>query len=123
MNASPESDSVLLNHIRDCIERVREYTGNRRATFDHSLLIQDAVVHNLQILAESTQRLSASIKATEPDVPWEQIAGFRNVLAHGYLQLDADIVWSVVENDLPQLAGAIDRMALATVEKGNSPDV
>lgn len=75
-------------------------------------MVQDAVVRNLQTLAESTQRLSASLKATEPDVPWDSIAGFRNVLVHNYLGIDLESVWSVVETDLPELKSAIERMTV-----------
>ena len=101
----------MLEHIRTCIERIQEYTGRKRATFYTSHLVQDAVVRNLQTLAESTQRLSHLVKETEKDVPWHAIAGFRNVLVHGYLGIDLDAVWSVVERDLPELVKAVDRMA------------
>ena len=111
MMPGPKSDRVLLAHIRQCMERIRDYTGGRRATFYDSHLVQDAVVRNLQILAESTQRLSGSLKATEPTVPWSAIAGFRNVLAHNYLGIDPAAVWSVIEMDLPELGAAIERMA------------
>ncbi len=110
MKPGSPTDRVLLMHVRECIERVREYTGGRRTAFFDSQLVQDAVVRNLQILAESTQRLSEPLKATEPDVPWREIAGFPNVLAHDYLTIDPEAVWSVVEQDLPELAGAIERM-------------
>jgi len=110
-----DSDRVLLAHIRECIERIREYTGGDRAAFYDSRLVQDAVVRNLQTLAESTQRLSEAIKATEKDVPWQAIAGFRNVLVHAYLGIDLDAVWSVVDRDLPVLAATVGRMA-RTVE-------
>ena len=110
MKASRRSDFILLNHVRECIERIREYTGERRATFERSRMVQDAVVRNLQTLAESTQRLSTPLKATEPNIPWEEIAGFRNVLTHAYLQIDPHIVWSVIEHDLPELTAAIERM-------------
>ena len=43
-------------------------------------------------------------------MPWRAIAGFRNVLAHDYLEIDLEVVWSVVEQDLPKLAAAVDRM-------------
>jgi uncharacterized protein with HEPN domain len=52
-----------------------------------------------------------AIKATEPDIAWRDIAGFRNVLAHGYLALDAAVVWSVVQQDLPALREAVKRMS------------
>ena len=76
MKPGTHSDRVLLEHILECIERILEYTRDERATFYDSRLIQDAVVRNLQTLAESTQRLSEAIKATENDVPWQAIAGF-----------------------------------------------
>lgn len=101
---------LLLEHIRQCIQRVREYTGGKREAFDDSQLVQDAVVRNLQTLAESTQRLSTPLRETEPGVPWRAISGFRNVLAHDYLGIDPEAVWSVVERDLPELSAAIERM-------------
>ena len=110
MMPGTETDRVLLEHMNECIDRIREYTGDERATFYGSHLVQDAVVRNLQTLAESTQRLSETLKETEPGVPWRAIAGFRNVLAHSYLEIDLEVVWSVIETDLPELAAAIKRM-------------
>ena len=118
MKAGGKADGVLLDHIRECIERIQEYTGRERAVFFESHLVQDAVVRNLQILAESTQRLSETIKDNEKDVPWRAIAGFRNVLVHGYLGIDLEIVWSVVEKDLPKLSSAIERMARSVRSPG-----
>lgn len=105
-----KTDRVLLAHMRECIERVREYTAGDRARFETSRLIQDAVIRNLQTLAESSQRLSETIKTTEPQVPWRELAGFRNVIVHGYLGIDLAAVWLVVEQDLAPLATALDRM-------------
>ena len=72
--------------------------------------MQDAVIRNLQTLTESSQRLSSEIKATEPQMPWRELAGFRNVIVHDYMGIDLPAVWVVVERDLPLLAEAIDRM-------------
>ena len=72
--------------------------------------MKDAVICNLQTIAESTQRLSDAIKATEPKIPWRAIAGFRNVLVHDYFGIDLEIVWGVVGQDLPDLAAAVYRM-------------
>lgn len=111
MNAGPEADRVLLAHIRDCLDRILEYTNADRARFDASRLVQDAVIRNLQTLAESSQRLSSEIKDSEPQVPWRELAGFRNVIVHGYLGVDLGAVWLVVEKDLPALTAAVNRMA------------
>ena len=118
MKPDTQSDRVLLEHVRECIARIRVYTGGERATFYDSKMVQDAVVRNLQTLAESTQRLSEALKNTEQGVPWRAIAGFRNVLTHGYLDVDLEVVWSVVEQDLPELASAIERMSCARYPSG-----
>lgn len=111
MTQGPESDGVLLAHMRECIERIRDYTAGEQSRFDSSRLIQDAVIRNLQTLTESSQRLSDNIKATEPQTPWRELAGFRNVIVHGYLGIDLAAIWSVVDQDLPGLLAALDRMA------------
>jgi uncharacterized protein with HEPN domain len=57
---------VLLTHMRECLDRIAEYANAERKRFDASRLVQDAVIRNLQTLAESSQRLSSDIKRTEP---------------------------------------------------------
>lgn len=99
---------VYLIHIRDSIHRIEAYTIEGKTAFFADLKTQDAVIRNLQTLCESTQRLPDAWKAMRPDIEWKTISGFRNVLAHQYLDLDLDIVWNVVENYLPNLKQAID---------------
>jgi uncharacterized protein with HEPN domain len=113
-----EADRVLLAHMRDCLDRIVEYTGVERSRFDASRLVQDAVVRNLQTLAESSQRLSSEIKGTEPQIPWRELAGFRNVIVHGYLGVDLGAVWLVVEQDLPALSEAVNRMTTRLAPQG-----
>ena len=106
-----KDDKLYLIHIRECIERVEKYTvdGGKDA-FLASTLIQDAVMRNLQTMAESTQRLSDAAKEAHPEVDWYKISGFRNVLVHGYLGVDLERVWIIVERDLPSLKRAINSM-------------
>jgi len=110
VNPGLDADRVLLAHMRDCLDRIREYTRGERSRFDASRLVQDAVIRNLQTLTESSPRLSSAIKGTEPQIPWRELAGFRNVIVHGYLGVDRGAVWLVVEQDLPALADAVSRM-------------
>ena len=102
---------MLLAHMRDCLDRILEYTNAERSRFDASRLVQDAVIRNLQTLAESSQRLSSEIKATEAHIPWRELAGFRNVIVHGYLGVDLGAVWLVIEQDLPALTEAVNCMS------------
>ena len=111
MTPGPDADRVLLAHMQECLARIHEYTGADRERFVRSRLVQDAVIRNLQTLAESSQRLSPDAKAAEPQIPWRDLAGFRNVIVHGYLGVDLGAVWLVVEQDLPALDAALNRMA------------
>jgi len=73
-------------------------------------MIQDAVLRNLQILAESTQRLDEDLKVTHPEIDWRGISGFRNILVHQYLSVNPLRVWNVIEQHLPLLSEAVTRM-------------
>ncbi len=92
---------MLPAHMRDCVQRIVEYTAHERKRFEDSRLVQDAVIRNLQTLAESSQRRSSDIKATEAQIPWRELSGFLNVIGHDYLGLDLDAVWLVIAQDLP----------------------
>jgi uncharacterized protein with HEPN domain len=61
-------------------------------------------------MSETTRRLSEDLKATRPDVEWAKIAAFRNVLVHGYLGIDLERIWDIVQNDVPKLKTAIVEM-------------
>lgn len=111
MKPGVEADRVLLAHMRDCLDRIAEYANAERTRFDASRLVQDAVIRNLQTLAESSRRLSDETKGTEPQIPWRELSGFRNVIVPGYLGVDLEAVWLVVEQDLPALTEAVNRMA------------
>ena len=103
MKPSREADPVYVVHMLECIERVLEYCEGGEASFRQSRLIQDAVIRNLQTMAESSQRLSDSTKAIASEVPWRAISGFRNIIVHDYLGVDIDMVWQVVSAELPAL--------------------
>jgi uncharacterized protein with HEPN domain len=101
-----KDDGVYLQHVLRCIARIEAYAGAGRETFFSSSLVQDGVIRNLQTLAESGQRLSESVKDTYPEVDWKGLAGFRNVLVHDYLGVDLELVYRVVEQDVPRLKRA-----------------
>ena len=98
-----KDDRLYLMHIRDCIKNIREYSTGGKEAFLADRKTQDAVMRNLQILSESTQRLSEALRAAHPEVNWRGIAGFRNVLVHGYLGINVARVWEIIERDLPTI--------------------
>ncbi len=96
------TDQVYLRHILECAALIRNYTASGQAEFIKNTLVQDAVLRRLQTMAESTQRLSDSIKAQAPEIDWRALSGFRNVLAHDYLGgINLNQIWDVLESDLP----------------------
>jgi uncharacterized protein with HEPN domain len=113
-----KDDRLYLIHIGECIARIEQYVREGRGAFLTSTLIQDAVLRNLQTLAESSQRLSGSLRVQHPEVGWRAIAGFRNVLVHDYLSVDTERVWQIVDRDLPVLKS---KLALILAEIGGTP--
>lgn len=103
-----KDDRLYLIHINECITRIQQYVTAGRDEFLASSLIQDATLRNLQILTESTQRLSEQIKHKHADVDWKGIAAFRNVVVHDYLGLDMEQVWQIVCRDLPALLDTVE---------------
>lgn len=103
-----KDDRLYLIHIRESIARIEEYTAGGREAFFADRKTQDAVLRNLQTLAESSQRLSADLKAAHPEVDWRGISGLCNILVHDYLGINLVRVWEIVEHDLLVLKGQIE---------------
>ena len=120
MTQGAAADRLYLTHILECIENVQSDVQGQRDRLENNRTVRDAVLRNLQILAESTQRLSEQIKATQPAIPWKQIEGFRHRLVHDYFKIDLEIVWRVIETHLPQLKTAVAEM-IASLDQPDGP--
>jgi uncharacterized protein with HEPN domain len=103
-----KDDRLYIYHVLDCVRRVKRYCQNGEDAFREEELIQDAVLRNLQTLAESTQRISDQLKASHPEVDWRVIAGFRNVLVHDYLGINFNRIWEIVSVHLPVLESQME---------------
>ena len=104
------SERAYLEHILHCIRRIQEDSREGKDVVFASPTLQDAIVRNLQILCESTQRLTDTLKMRHPEVDWRGISGLRNVLVHSYFEIDIETTWTVTQRDLPVLEGAITQM-------------
>jgi len=105
-----DRDVLHLTNILACVERICDYTAAGKQAFLTSLMMQDAVIRNFEIIGEAAKQLSPELRASAPDVPWSSIARFRDFLAHQYLRVELAEVWKVVESDLPELAPRIRRL-------------
>jgi uncharacterized protein with HEPN domain len=110
-----KDDSVYLQHILECIRRIEEDRAAGIEAFRALHTLQDAILRNLQVLAESSRRISSELKATWPQVDWKRIAAFRNVLVHDYLGLDLDRIWEVTQRDIPDLKKSVQEILRTTV--------
>ena len=96
--------AVYVQHIYDCILRIEAYVEDGREAFFRDHKTQDAVIRNLEVIGQAVKDLGTDrLSDEQPAIPWSQIAGARNVLAHQYLGVDLTLVWNIVERDLPTL--------------------
>ncbi len=97
-------DRVYLSHIIDALRQISEYTKNLDYDgFNAARIIQDAVIRQFEIIGEATKNLSEEFRMKQPDIPWKDLAGFRDKLIHQYFGVDISIVWRSVVDDVPVL--------------------
>jgi uncharacterized protein with HEPN domain len=95
---------VYLRHVLDAIARIGKYIdGVDDQTFRDDTLIQDGVIRQLEIIGEAVKHLSPALRETHPRIPWQDIAGTRDVLIHDYFGVNLDEVWVMVKRDIPVL--------------------
>ncbi|HUR82771.1 MAG TPA: DUF86 domain-containing protein [Thermoanaerobaculia bacterium] len=112
-------DRFYVLHILECIGNIEHDTAAGKEFFIGNRTYRDAVLRNLQILAESSTRIEAPFQARHPEIPWREVARFRNVAVHDYLDIDYDEVWLIVTEDLPELKRHLTRIA-ADLERPHS---
>jgi uncharacterized protein with HEPN domain len=96
-------EAHLLDILLAAQKIVRFSQGYDAAKFADDEVIQHAVMRLIQIIGEAARKISQAYKEDHPQIPWTQIIGMRNRLVHEYFQVEIDIVWEVVEKDIPAL--------------------
>jgi uncharacterized protein with HEPN domain len=108
---SKRNDRILLDDIIECINRIQTYSKNLTYNdFCGNLLFQDAIIRNIEIIGEASNKISLEIKMKYNQVNWNEISGIRNRLIHEYSGVNLDIVWTVIESDLPVLKEQIEKI-------------
>ena len=103
-------DRERLQDMLEAIERIDMYAKHGWPALRQDELVQTWVVHHLMIIGEACRALSAQFRATHPDEVWALAAGLRNVIVHEYFGVDVDVVWGVIERDLPVLKHRIQEI-------------
>jgi len=103
-------DEVYLQHILDAIDRIIAYTEDGKAAFLKNSMMQDAVIRNLEVIGEATKALSKDTRLQHKNIPWDDMAGMRDVLIHHYMGVDLEIVWDVSQSKLEDLRSKIQSL-------------
>jgi len=113
MSTDPLRLVDYLGHIAEAIERIMRYTENMTPDrFSRDELVQDAVIRNLEVIGEASNNVEKGFPefaAAHPALPLAFAYQMRNAIAHGYFKVDLQIVWTTIQNDLPDLHGRVQR--------------
>jgi uncharacterized protein with HEPN domain len=99
----------MLAHAREAVSLVH---GKTRADLDNDRLLNLALVRLLENIGEAANRIPKEAQDCQPEIPWTAIVGLRNRLIHGYDAVDFDILWQIVQKDLPPLIKQLESIVL-----------
>ena len=107
-------------YIQDMIEfseKVLSYTeGLDQEAFIADELTYDATLRNVELIGEAASHIPSEVREAHPDIPWRAIVGARNRLAHGYLNVNNNIVWTIIQDAIPNLLPALQNLLNTTNE-------
>jgi uncharacterized protein with HEPN domain len=102
---------LYVEDMLEFISKLEKYTKN--ITFEQFLeddLLQDAVLRNLTVMGEAAKHIPEELRLNNPSIKWRQIIGLRNILIHAYPNIDEELVWNIVKNDLSGLKESLKNM-------------
>ena len=109
MKAQP--DHIRIRHMRDAAQQALLFIqGETRRSLDENIMLVFALVKAIEIIGEAASQVSADFQEAHPQIPWQVIIGMRNRLIHAYFDVNLDIVWETVTEDLPPLIAELERL-------------
>jgi len=97
----------MLDHAREAMDLAH---GKTREALDHDRTFELAETRLLEIIGEAADRIPIKFQMDHPEIEWAQIISFRNRLIHGYDSIDFDIMWSIIQSDLPELIDKLEKI-------------
>ena len=108
---APREWRFYVNDMIEFAEKVQLFTdGMDQDTFVSNALTYDATLRNLELIGEAATHIPEVIREAHPEIPWRTVVSTRNRIAHGYLGIDNDIIWDIIQNDIPALLPALRRI-------------
>ena len=99
-----------LRDILEAIGHIERYAARGRQAFEDDELVQNWFVRHLQIIGEAARSVPQDVRDRAADIPWAKIVGMRHILVHDYFAVDTDVVWDVIERNLPDLKRRIEAL-------------
>lgn len=106
-----KDDRIRLRHMLDAAREAREFArGHTRSDLDANRMLTLSLVKAIEIVGEAAARVSADARSQCVAIPWSDLTGMRHRLIHGYFNVNLDIVWQTVVEDLPSLIEEVERI-------------
>ena len=106
-----KDDIVRVRHMLDFARKAVQFNkGKSRADLDSNEMLAMATIHLIELLGEASRTISSELRRQYPEIPWDLISSTRNRLVHGYIDVDLDVVWTIVTKDLPPLVAQLGRI-------------
>ena len=103
------TDKVRVRHILDASKEAVEFAkGRSRAELDSDRKLNLSLVRLLEVIGEAARGISDEFRTQHPELPWKKMVGMRDRLIHGYYDVDLDVVWETVTEDLPGLVAKLE---------------
>jgi len=105
------ADNARLGHIFDAICQIENCVSDvDKPSFLASDMMQDAVVLELEIIGEAARNISDELTEKHPELPWFEMRAIRNKIVHDYLEVNTEIIWDTVSNNLPALKPLVPKL-------------
>lgn len=106
-----KDDLNRLQHMLDAINDILIFSKNKeRIDLEDNKMLSYSLIHLLEIIGEAANKISAEFQKKYSNIPWKAIIGMRNRLIHGYFDIDLDIVWKTIDEDIPKLKNKVEKV-------------
>lgn len=107
----PDDDKARMQDMLDHARLARAAAASRsRPDLDTDPVFRAACERFIEIIGEAASRVSDQTRDAHPDIPWRQIVGTRNILIHAYMTIDLDILWNIIDAELPGLITSLESL-------------
>lgn len=103
-------DHERMLDIVEAADRVRELVSRGKPSYDNDAVVQDAMVRRVEIIGEAVSKITPESRNRHSNVPWRDVVALRNRVAHGYFDIDLELIWQIAEQSVPALAAHVQRI-------------